>query len=304
MHHLLYHAHCADGLASAIIALHALTRQGIPASRIRLQAVNYPDALQMPPEIKRGDHLFYLDYTPTESTLESIVNTESAIDLTIIDHHASAAPRHEKPWFESVFDLTQSGAGLTFKHFFTGNLLPRAIALIQHRDLGHAWQDPSHPYSNASLGLQAYLMRCIPRTIEAWSPILFSLSESLLANYIELGQRLRITDQVIIAAAVNAPYWLHMCHPASGLFSRVPACNGLDPGLTSDICQSLLKSYPDAPFAATWHIDASTGQAVYSLRSRKDGPNVAEIAAAMAPGGGGHPCAAGFSTPIPIPFAE
>jgi hypothetical protein len=189
--------------------------------------------------------------------------------------------------------LQQSGAQLAWQHFFPGQPQPRAIALIGWRDLGHAFQQPDHPDSAPALNLHAYLMRCIPRTFEAWRPLL--LADTML-HADAIGERLRLADRSIIDAAVRSPYWLDF-HGA-----EIPAVHGLEVGLISDACQALLKAYPSAPFAASWYIDGATGHAVYSLRSRKDGPNVAEIAAAMAPGGGGHPNAAGFHTPIPIPF--
>jgi hypothetical protein len=121
--------------------------------------------------------------------------------------------------------------------------------------------------------------------------------EPSLSAALQTGSRLRLTDSIIIAAAANHPHWLNF-HG-----DEIPAVNGLDAGLISDACTELLKAYPTAPFAASWFIDARTGKATYSLRSRRNSAvNVAEIAASMAPGGGGHPNAAGFSSLHPIPF--
>jgi hypothetical protein len=306
MHHLLHHAQCADGFAAAVIAQRALLLEGIPTDQIRLQPVNYPDTLQMPPknEINVDDHFYYLDYTPPQPALDWLKILASSLafkSLTIIDHHSSAAPRHAgTPFFTSVFDLTKSGALLTFEHFNApGTLIPDPIQLISWRDLGHAFQQPDHRFTAPAFNLHATLMRATPRTYEAWSPILFTRStRPYLGRDLERGRTLRAFDSHILDAAAYNPLWLNF----NG--QRIPALTGLAPEIMSDALSRVLFYQENAPFAASWYVDPTTGLFTYSLRSRKNGPNVAEIAAAMAPGGGGHPCAAGFSTPIPIPFAE
>jgi len=334
MHHILYHANCADGFAAACIARHALK------GPLNLQPVQYGQPDQMPLGKKEiiypGDAVTYLDYTPPQETLDAFFALHGdSIPLTIIDHHATAAERHGRDKvsgqplegsadtpvrFTSVFDLTRSGAGLAWDHFLPSQSglpgLPIAIELIQWRDLGHAF-DPKNGetpeiqkkagravfdaiaarLTRDSLNLHAYLFRCLTRTFDAWTPLLLSSSTSLAAA-LQTGYRLREIDHLIILSAVANPHWLNF-HGAD-----IPAVNGLDAGLISDACTELLKAYPSVPFAASWFIDAKSGNAVYSLRSRRNSTvNVAEIAAAMAPGGGGHPNAAGFSTPVPIPFA-
>jgi len=306
MHHLLHHAQCADGYAAAVIAQRALMLQGVSAADIRLQPVNYPDQLQTPPDgtLKNGDHIYYLDYTPPSKTLELLLfNIEACMQdtkVTIIDHHSTAADRHEKMQygFTSVFDLGMSGALLTFFHFHPEEVAPDAIQLVSWRDLGHAFQQPGHRFTDPAFNLHATLMRATPRTPEAWIPILFTHSTVLLGRDLDIGKKLRAFDSHILDTAAYNPLWLDF-HG-----QRIPALTGLGPEIMSEALSKVLFYQTEAPFAASWYVNATTGLFTYSLRSRKGGPNVAEIAAAMAPGGGGHPCAAGFSTPIPIPFAE
>lgn len=326
MHHLLHHANCADGFAAAVIAQRALKLQGVPADQIRLQPVNYPDKVQVPTLIFPGDALYYLDYTPPDATLESLFKLQQSFldesktfSLTIIDHHSTAKERHSNPgiWFTSVFDLAVSGALLTFFHFHPKDVAPTAIQLVSWRDLGHAFQQPGHRYTEPSFALHATLMRATPRTPEAWEPILFTHSTVLLGRDLEVGRKLRQFDAHIIDTAALHPLWLFFpsiaVPPSGGSGSpastpaaplRIPALTGLGPEIMSEALSKVLFYQDSAPFAASWYVNATSGLFTYSLRSRKGGPNVAEIAAAMAPGGGGHHCAAGFSTPIPIPFAE
>lgn len=307
MHHLLHHANCADGFAAAVIAQRALKLQGVPADQIRLQPVNYPDKVQVPTLIFPGDALYYLDYTPPDATLESLFKLQQSFldesktfSLTIIDHHSTAKERHSNPgiWFTSVFDLTKSGALLTFEHFHPKAVVPDAINLVSWRDLGHAFQQPAHRFTEHAFNLHATLMRATPRTPEAWEPILFTHSTVLLGRDLDVGKKLRAFDSHILDSAAYNPLWLDF-HG-----QRIPALTGLGPEIMSEALSKVLFYQTEAPFAASWYVNATTGLFTYSLRSRKGGPNVAEIAATMAPGGGGHPCAAGFSTPIPIPFAE
>jgi hypothetical protein len=303
MHHLLHHAQCADGFAAAVIAQRALLLQGVSAADIRLQPVNYPDTLQTPPDgsLHTEDHVYYLDYTPPQKTLDFIKSYWcESINVTIIDHHSKAADRHEKmnDGFTSVFDLGMSGALLTFFHFHPEEIAPDAIQLVSWRDLGHAFQQPGHRFTEPAFNLHATLMRATPRTPEAWSPILFTHSTGLLGRDLDIGKKLRAFDSHILDAAAYNPLWLDF-HG-----QRIPALTGLGPEIMSEALSKVLFYQTEAPFAASWYVNATTGLFTYSLRSRKNGPNLAEIAATMAPGGGGHPCAAGFSTPTPIPFAE
>lgn len=320
MNHLLYHANCADGFAAACIARHALLSQGIPETDINVQPVNYGWPQQIPASFTPGDDVIYLDYTPAQVDIDHLLFLNAA--LTIIDHHSTAAERHGRDKntgipldclpvsrFNSWFNLNLSGASLAWTHFI-GQAIPRAVTLIEWRDLGHAF-DPLNqddPRTADSLNLHAYLFRCLPRTFAAWTPLL--LSETTVNNgqpgqppsislsaAIQTGSRLREIDRSLIKTAADFPHWLNF----NG--EEIPAVNGLDAGLVSDACTELLRAYPTAPFAASWFINPNTGHATYSLRSRRDSTvNVADIAKSFHPNGGGHPNAAGFSTPIPIPF--
>lgn len=335
MHHILHHANCADGFAAACIARHAQISRSVSKTDINVQPVNYgwPDQMPLGKDgiLFPGDTVTYLDYTPPQETIDAFYaeHGQDAISLTIVDHHEKAAPLHRSPLFTSVFDQEHSGASLTWRLYLPDYLTPRAVQLIEWRDCGHAF-DPANaddPRTADAFALHAYLFRCLPRTFDAWTPLLTgsptcykmpfagpgasgheladphqhsSLSASQspsLATALQIGARLRSIDQSIILSAAANPHWLNF-HG-----DEIPAVNGLDAGLVSDACTELLRAYPTAPFAASWFIDPKTGNAVYSLRSRRGSPvNVSDIAASMAPSGGGHPNAAGFSTPIPIPF--
>lgn len=319
MIHLLYHAHCADGFASAVIAHRALSLDpGNAAEEIRLHPISYDDVVQEPPLSPKENHaVYYLDYTPPWEVLQCLRLCPVLRSLTIIDHHASRAASHAdlvatpaRIKTTSVFDTAHSGAALTYRYFFPDSLLPKMIELIEWRDLGGAFQQPCHGYSVLAHALHAALMRATPRTVQAWLPIIDiapdSLSTPVQKNWLATGARLLQHDADLITQATLTPYWLIL----DG--QRIPAVNGLGHDLNSQACAALLARYPEAPFSAYWHISPATGHITYGLRSRRQSDttgaghvNVAEIAQRLSPDGrgGGHPCAAGFTTPEPLKFA-
>ena len=350
MIHLLHHANCADGFAAACIAHQFLGGSGLPHPHIRLQPVNYGWPLQKPDgvDIAPGDHIYYLDYTPPRDVLECLYTTwGTSVGVTVIDHHRTAQPVHD--WlaqqpldafrYNSVFDLTHSGAALTWRHF-SGlfNTMPWAVRLIEHRDLGHAWQKHSAE-SEAAFRLHAALFRLLPRTVEAWLPVL--MGPAMTLECIEDGRALRDADARIISTAAENPHWLcfdrsiitagwdglkdtakafvtavyrsplnvYLADEPEEPVVRIPAVNGLGPELNSEACGALLERWPQSPFAAAWWVDPKTGRFTYSLRSRQTPGltyDVAALAARLDPprpgysGGGGHPQAAGFSLAHPL----
>jgi hypothetical protein len=341
MHLLYYHTNCADGYAALCIAHAALLARGIPAAEIEPRPINYGWPNQIPNVIDDSlfvdDHIYYLDYTPPAVDLAlllaELASWAVTIKLTIIDHHEKMAPVHgwskdehgqwqqngSNPSFESIFAFTESGASLTWKHFHPGEPMPDAVTLIARRDLGHAFQTPEDAtergLNKAALALHGALFRLLPRTLDTWSPIIHG--QTNLDEVIDAGHMLRSGDQDLIRAAIDFPRWLDFTRlivsPSQSLpistsgLKQIPAVNGLGPELVSDACQELLRRYPEAPFAASWWTDAKTGRITYSLRSRPPGhpdghTNVCEIAKACHPDGGGHACAAGFSSTLPVPL--
>lgn len=313
MIHLLYHANCADGFAAACIARHALinVRKCRPENLL-LHPIGYDDALQCPLGISPADALIYVDYTPPPNIITRIL--ASGARLTMIDHHKSAATRYlnlpDTDRLAILYDTSQSGTMLTWKHFFpkVSTPPPAPLLYLQHYDLGGVWNDPQHPLTNEARWLVAYLMRCLPRTPEAWTPFLLAYdapgTQHRLAAQ-EIGARLYTADQRAIRGLIKGCHWVNV-----GGF-EVPALNGCPYGLLNDALAELLIEHPDVHFAAAWNIlsDADTGGVIkWSLRSRKNGFDCAALCQSIdpatdgKPGGGGHPQAAGFSTLDPVHF--
>ncbi len=317
MHHLLYHANCCDGFASACLAYHALTLRGIASSYIMMHPVTYEKPMPINrAQMWKDDILYFLDFTPPESWISDMTNHPRLIDpesCIIIDHHKSARSLHEAHGdriFTSVFDLGHSGAALTFNFWFETLKkyqvsLQQTIPLLRHYDLGFVWNDPNNPMTPNARFLVAYLMRALPRTVEAWLPVLLDFFQPRTSHVLDLGARLWSADLRFIRALTKSPHWVNI-----GGF-EVPALNGIPYGLLNDALHELLNEHPQAAFAAAWTVlsDPDTdGVIKWSLRGRIDGLDLADLCASIDPprpgksGGGGHPQAAGFSSSDPVLF--
>lgn len=302
MHHIFYHANCADGFAARCIAQLALGTANVAYWPIQYEGP------QMSQAIEPRDQVTYLDYTPPPSILEKLI-TEMGCRVLVIDHHDTAKKIHEErlvPW-ESIFAQDKSGAGLAWEHYFPGQPMPANIGLVQFRDLGKCWSAPQHLKTTAELAIcfQAYVMRCIPRTFEAWQPLLLghaSHPERSIQFWHAIGRALVAQDRAMIEAAAPAAIKLQL----DGY--TVPGFIGFPYSLVSDGLNHLLQIHFTAPFAANVYPDPKTGRLIYSLRSTDDRAHVGEIAKRLDPprdgypGGGGHHNAAGFSSDSPIPF--
>lgn len=199
----------------------------------------------------------------------------------------------------------QSGVGLVCAQTFGGlrgysggiwNWVPK---LVQFRDLGYAWtwaDDPEfRDQCEESLNLHAAIMRTIPRTFEAWSPLLDLLStDDRAQELLQIGANLRRTDETILTALARASTMItiggHLVPVGENIFSE----------LKNDLAHLLLRIHPSAPFAAVRRVDSTSGKMLYSLRGRPgpDQVNVGTIAYSY--GGGGHAQAASFSTLEPL----
>lgn len=299
MHHIFYHANCADGFAARCIAQLALGTANVAYWPIQYEGP------QMSQAIEPRDQVTYLDYTPPPSILEKLI-TEMQCRVLVIDHHDTAKKIHEErlvPW-ESIFAQSSSGAGLAWQHYFPGQEMPYAVGMVQFRDLGRPWHPEfqGKPSAVNALDFHAYLMRCLPRTPEAWTPVLMTPIISDLVVALNTGAILTAQDRAMIEAASPTAVKIQI----GGQI--VPAFIGFPASLVSDALNHLLQIHPEAPFSANVYPDPKTGRLIYSLRSTDDRAHVGEIAKRLDPprdgypGGGGHHNAAGFSSDSPIPF--
>lgn len=279
----IYHANCADGFTAAWVvnkALHGV--QFIPAA--------YGDT---PPDVSGAD-VILVDFSYKAPVLEKLA--KSARSVLVLDHHETAMeelegfapPSHD--WAGHIintqrfqgtayveFDMSRSGAQMAWDFFHGSATRPALVDYVGDRDL---WQFKL-PHSRE---ISAWLASQ-PQDFGTWETSANRLSDARLfavaATEGEAILRKHMKDIEALLPVTRREMNIggHM----------VPVAN-LPPTMASDAAGMMAEGQP---FAATYY-DQPAGR-VFSLRSREDGENVAQIAASY--GGGGHAAAAGFSAP-------
>ena len=175
-----------------------------------------------------------------------------------------------------MFDMGSCGARLAFRYLSENNLLPNypielnsVLDYVEDRDLWR-WDMLGSKEVNAAI-------RSYPYEFDAWESFIRTGTDPLRRE----GEAiLRYRQNVINQHIENAKIMDIAGH-------KVPAVYVSFPEIISDVAGTLAEGQP---FAACY-FDTEEGR-VYSLRSRKEGLDVSEIAKAR--GGGGHKHAAGF----------
>lgn len=268
MNYCVYHGNCSDGAGAAFaVKKHVPNLLCIPA--------HYDD--KELPNFAPQSTIYIVDFCYTEENLLKLLNAGHT--LIVIDHHAGNKHFWENIFHERLevyYDDAYSGAVLSYLYFnqdMGAERAPSILQYIQDRDL---WKFEL-PYSR-EINEAIY---SFPRTPEGIADAASEGTERLVVIGIHL---LRVKKSQVLAAVKEAHYL-----SISGY--RVPSCN-VPEFLASDVCAELNKSNPD--IACAWYVRGDNIK--YSLRSAKGGLDVAEIAKKY--GGGGHPHAAGFFTPI------
>lgn len=260
--HVLYHARCDDGFGAAYAAWLVL---GDEAAYL---PVNHGDPA---PELPEDAVVAVVDFSYNRPEILRI--REKVKDLIILDHHLTAL--HELEGLEFAhFDMSKSGAHLTWNYFHPDKPLPELLAYIEDKDL---WLFKLEKSREVTAALRSY-------------PMDFALWHSLDVNHLkEEGISLLRFQEQLVAAACQRTRW------ASILEFEVPVVNATD--FRSEIANRLCELFPHAPFAAAY-FDNENGFRTWSLRSVGDF-DVAAVARRL--GGGGHKNASGFVETDPVP---
>jgi oligoribonuclease NrnB/cAMP/cGMP phosphodiesterase (DHH superfamily) len=260
MIHVLYHDSCYDGFACAFIA--RFVNPGCT-----LHPVSYGTLI---PEIPDDQTVWILDFSYPKDVLKDLANRSAGV--TVLDHHKTAEENLRNltaPKLNIVFDMNESGATLTWKHFVSAHV-PDFIKYIRDRDL---WLFELSGSKEFSAWLASY-----PRDLEVWN----KLRLTPIPDAVREGTAiLRFQDQCVLNLCKNA-----RLTNIGGY--EVPSVNSVI--FQSEIGHELCKQYPTAAFADVFFI--IDGEKRHSLRSVG---NFDVSAIASANGGGGHLHAAGFS---------
>jgi oligoribonuclease NrnB/cAMP/cGMP phosphodiesterase (DHH superfamily) len=269
--YVLYHGGgCADGFCSAWIA-----RKVLPDATF--MAVNYGDP---PPALEKGADVYVLDFSYKRPVMEKWLLEERPACFTLIDHHGTAEKdlagldgwcRQNGIAAKVTFEMSMSGAMLTWLWFFRDATPPWIVEYVQDRDLWR-WELPDSREINAAL-------RSYPMTFGQWDNFAAAPSAILDSLQNEGEAILRDQAQTVEAAAKNAVEIEMDGH-------KILCVNA-----TTLISETAGKLAEDRPFGATFLIRGD-GKKVWSLRSREGGIDVSEVAKKR--GGGGHRNAAGF----------
>lgn len=266
---ILYHANCNDGSAAALAAWLKLGDQDHQYIAVKHR---FP-----PPEAVKGQDVIIVDFCYPR---EQLINMQ-AKSILILDHHISAQKDLAQPFDPSLnitahFDMTKSGAVLSWQYFFPDTPIPRLFTLIQDRDI---WlnQHPESPYLNYGLNIFSQDFRGWKQLIE---------QQQTLDKTIEAGHAIYQFVDIQIKNIIKSRVYTKI----AGF--DVPIVNSPS-FMMSDLIHQLLVVEPNAPFAAAYSDDLAHGTRYYSLRSEDNREDVSVIAKSL--GGGGHRNAAAFN---------
>ncbi|WP_250658061.1 DHH family phosphoesterase [Alkalimarinus coralli] len=269
---VIYHGTgCLDGFGSAYAAYRFFKiKKGIDAEYL---GAGHGDSLEVHVE---GRDVYILDFSYKREELGRLC--DKAANVVILDHHESA--QKELAGLDDVyvnltvvFDMNRSGAVITWEYFHE-EPVPPLLAHIQDRDL---WQFRIPDSKHVNAALMSY-----PYEFELWDE--FANSVDHFKTLVLEGRAInRFRDKMIETYKKKVVYGT-----IEGFSVPIVCCPNV---ITSELLSELAVGNP---FAAAY--SDRVNKRGWSLRSVKDGQNVATIAAAF--GGGGHPNAAGFSTDI------
>lgn len=231
-----------------------------------------------------GRDVLILDFSFKRPILEAV--HAIARSLLVIDHHKTAQADLVDLSY-CTFDMTRSGAGLTFDLLFLGEPRPWIIDYIEDRDL---WRHslPGSREIGASLQELPIGMPNEPLNFQAWDDyhLTMTILKALRAGHAHLQTIERLTLQI----AKNAQACTLVGHPCMVATSSI---------LFSEVGERLTDKYPMGVVV----YQRADGKWSYSLRSRSDF-DVSAVARMF--GGGGHQQSAGFvsDSPVHVPAFE
>ncbi|MGV8921623.1 MAG: phosphohydrolase [Pseudomonas sp.] len=281
----IYHGNCADGFGAAWVVRKAL------GANIEFHAAGYG---QPTPDVA-GKHVVIVDFSYPFQALALI--GDQAASVLVLDHHKTAqadlvnlpsagntytefqALSHTErktgdvAFMGALFDMSRSGAGITWDFFFPGTPRPALINHIEDRDL---WSFKLDGTREILAGLFSY-----PHDFGVWDALFAADTNGLRLDGIAIERKNR-KDVADLVASTKRRMMI------GG--HDVPVAN-LPFTLASDAGHIMSAG---EPFAACYW-DTPEGRH-FSLRSSDAGEDVSAIAKQY--GGGGHRNASGFRVPF------
>lgn len=257
----IYHKKCCDGFGSALAVKIWANENN---KQFDFLAAQYGE--EAPHDVE-GKNIIIVDFSyPRDVLLEMHAKAKSVL---VIDHHKTAKKNLEGLDF-CIFDMSKSGAVLTWQYFFDESReIPSMLLYIQDRDL---WRWELSESKAISAGI-----RSLDFCFDQWMPYMDSKNLPVLLSK---GREILKQEQRRIAEITSVKPKI-----ISILGYKVPCLQSDE--FISEVCGQIAAGYP---FAAVY-FETKTHR-VYGLRSSPDGKDVSEIAKKF--GGGGHKHASGF----------
>jgi oligoribonuclease NrnB/cAMP/cGMP phosphodiesterase (DHH superfamily) len=291
------HAPCSDGYTAAWVVWKKF------GSDVKFHPGKHGEA---PPDAT-GERVVIVDFSYPKAILLEM--NEKAESLLILDHHSTAQddlkglPPACMDWGDHVaegqrhadeplrrlgvqFDMTRSGAGMTWDYFNPGKPRPKLVQHVQDRDL---WQFKI----DGTREIQAWVFSH-PYDFETWSALAQQLEteegwESAFGQGAALERKLRKD----IAEVVEGTQREMTIGGHRVLVANMPWT------MASQAAGDMANADTSRPFAAVY-FDDKDGVRQFSLRSRGDfhvGNFAKEMGVRFGTSGGGHAGAAGFRAP-------
>ena len=295
----IYHGNCQDGFTAAWAVWKALGQHAPGEAAVELLAATYQDA---PPKVK-GRDVILVDFSYKRDVIVKLAG--QARSLVILDHHKSAAEDlSEMPKLQpgatwagfqagvqagrdeqtnggncaALFDLERSGARIAWEFFVPQQPVPTLVQYVEDRDL---WRFALPRSREIAANLFSY-----EYTLANWENAYWALQGGRVREWMSAGAAIERKHHKDIAELVATTRRRMTIGGHEVWVANLPHT------LTSDAANLMAADTGNGgePFAACYW-DTPQGR-VFSLRSRPDGADVAEIAKQY--GGGGHKHAAGF----------
>lgn len=278
VNYVIYHNPCSDGVTSAWCAWKYF-RENHPDKEIKYHGAH---PAHLPPEDITGACVLMCDISFPKRILDWMLKRVKK--LYILDHHKSSENELESlPSHMKLFDMTKSGAMLTWEYFFPSTPPPLLIQYVQDKDL---WRKKMPDWELFFAWFPT--VKCTKEDYDKYSD-----DNLLLSTMKERGPACaEYADSIIRASSEYARVKLVKVRgydKTTGLYMVPHLCSSV---LKSELGNHLITKYPLADFSAIYSVSDNSNCTAFSLRSTPKNTNVSLFAIKF--GGGGHPCASGM----------
>lgn len=286
---VIYHENCFDGMTAAWLFWKVFGEEN---TNYHPADYSKPGGKEIPEN--QAKNIYIVDYAYSLEVLKK--QAAKCEKLLVLDHHESAI-KELAGYENAILDENKSGAGIVFQYLKTKyphslyandaylrNSLALFVHYVQDRDTW-TFESPNTESFTARMALS-------PMTLKDWSDLFDHFVQDefgfLHEGKLLLQQHRNNIDKFIKLNLI----WIK-------LFGRQYPIINLPKEYGSDACSEILKRHPEVDFAMYYFEDSLsyTKGPYIGIRSRKNGPVNVRIFAEHF-GGGGHPSASAFRTPL------